>query len=352
MENNYSLEETIPNADDEKIVVIVTGGMIAAPIDSQRTASSAENANKQIIESIGNEIKKDAIEIVHFSLVDSSSIDFDFLLDLAKLVQRKVKALNIKGVVIIHGTDTMEITAYFLYRCVYPNSKPIVVTGSQRSIKQSDYDGRTNITNAIKQVFNPETVINAPGVTINFFGQIHSPISLKKEHSFSLNPFSSGQVGVLGIMHSNRIIWLNNQKKSIIIPLPVKLHPVPIVQAFPGATENCLDGFLNTNFKCIVVVAYGCGNVNEAMHSAIENVINKGLQVVLVTNCKYGGVFSEYAGKGGSQSLRDLGVIMADDLNPYQAMLVAALVLDNERITKGTNLEIYFSNKLYLHVDN
>ena len=67
----------------------------------------------------------------------------------------------------------------------------------------------------------------------------------------------------------------------------------------PGATIDCLNGYANGNFKGIVIVAYGSGNVNECMFKAIEKVISHGLKVVLVTNCKYGGIYAEYGGIGG-----------------------------------------------------
>lgn len=101
------------------------------------------------------------------------------------------------------------------------------------------------------------------------------------------------------MMHTNRIDWLNNPKKSLVVPLPDKLASIPIVYAFPGATEDCLDGYVESKFVGIVVVSYGSGNVNENMYRAIEKVISKGLKVVLVTNCKYGGIYAEYGGVGG-----------------------------------------------------
>ena len=73
------------------------------------------------------------------------------------------------------GTDTMEITSYFLYRCIYARNKPIVITGSMRIISNSDYDGKANIINSIKQVLNPECRTYAGSVSINFAGKIHSP---------------------------------------------------------------------------------------------------------------------------------------------------------------------------------
>ncbi len=93
------------------------------------------------------------------------------------------------------------------------------------------------------------------------------------------------------MMHTNSIDWLNNPKKSIIIPLPTKLASIPIVFAYPGATHDFLDGFID-KYRGIIVVAYGSGNVSENMYYSIKRVIEHNMKVVLVTNCKYGGVFA------------------------------------------------------------
>ena len=88
--------------------------------------------------------------------------------------------------IIIHGTDTLEITSYFLYRCLYVENKPVILTGSSRINSSHNFDGNANIINSIKQALNPECLKYAEGVTINFAGKIHSPAYIHKEHSFAL----------------------------------------------------------------------------------------------------------------------------------------------------------------------
>lgn len=329
-----------------RIVVITTGGTIVQKFDKEMGGYVPKTSGKELIGSISSEINLDKIEVIEFAMIDSRAVDLKFLHDLSLLVQKNIDDEYVDGIVVIHGTDTMEITAYFLHRSVISPVKPIVITGAMRVVTNSDYDGKANITNAIKQVSNPESFSFGYGVSINFAGKIHSPVNVHKEHSFAIDPFSSGNFGVIGMMHTNRIDWLNNPKKSKNIPLPDQLASVPIVYAFPGATIDCLNGYANGNFKGIVIVAYGSGNVNECMFKAIEKVISHGLKVVLVTNCKYGGIYAEYGGIGGNQSLKDLGVIMADDLNPYQAMAVASLVFGHEDIESNEELHSYFTNKI------
>lgn len=332
-----------------RIVVITTGGTIVQKFDEKLGGFVPKTSGKELIESIGSEINLETINLVEFAMIDSRAVDLKFLYNLSKLVQQKINNEQIDGIVIVHGTDTMEITAYFLHRSVHSPMKPIVITGAMRVVSNSDYDGKANITNAIKQVSNPESFMFGYGVSINFAGKIHSPVNVYKEHSFAIDPFSSGAYGIIGMMHTSKIDWLNNPKKSLCIPLPDKeesILSVPVIYAIPGATTDILDGFIEKKFKALVVVAYGSGNVNENMYIAIKKAIEHDLKIVLVTNCRYGGVYPEYGGIGGNQSLSDLGVIMADELNPYQAMIVASLVFDNEYLSKDYSLEKYFSNKI------
>ena len=344
---NKALKRFPSMSGNARIVVITTGGTIVQKFDKDSGGYVPKTTGKELIQSIGNEINLEKLELVEYSMIDSRAIDLKFLHGLAVLVQDKINDEYVDGVVIVHGTDTMEITAYFLHRTINSPVKPVVITGAMRVVTNSDYDGKANITNSIKQASNPESIVHGFGVSINFAGKIHSPVYATKEHSFAIDPFSSGNFfGVVGMTRPNRIDWLNNPKRSTIIPLPEKLQAVPIVYAFPGATEDCLNGYVDLKFKALVIVAYGSGNVNENMFKAIHSVIKQGLKVIMVTNCKYGGVYTEYGGVGGNQSLREIGVIMADDLNPYQAMTVASLVVDNEKLSPNAKIDHYFSNKV------
>ena len=329
-----------------RILVITSGGTIVQKYDEANQGYIPKLSGKELFESLSVDIDLETIELYEYAMIDSRSVDLDFLHGLAKLVQLRIRDEAIDGIVIVHGTDTMEITAYFLHRTIDSPDKQIVITGSMRVINNHDYDGRANISNSIRQACAYESTKHAYGVSINFAGNIHSPVHVIKQHSFAVDPFTSGSLfGAIGMIRPNSIVWLNNPKESLVIPLPSRLQSVPIVYAFPGATVDCLDGYAN-KFKAIVIVAYGSGNVNENMYYAIKNVIESGVKVVLVTNCRYGGVYAEYGGLGGNQSLRDIGVIMADDLNPYQAMTVASLVIGNDKLPPDFPIHVYFKNSI------
>ena len=90
-----------------------------------------------MIESIGHEVNLERIELIEFSMIDSRAIDLKFLHDLAEVVEKKINDEYVDGIVVIHGTDTMEITAYFLHRCIDTHVKPIVITGAMRVVTNS-----------------------------------------------------------------------------------------------------------------------------------------------------------------------------------------------------------------------
>ena len=115
-----------------RIVVITTGGTIVQKFDKDLGGYVPKTSGKELIESIGSEINLERIELIEFSMIDSRAVDLKFLHDLAELVQRKINDDDVDGIVVIHGTDTMEITAYFLHRSVVSEIKPIVITGAMR----------------------------------------------------------------------------------------------------------------------------------------------------------------------------------------------------------------------------
>jgi L-asparaginase len=188
-----------------------------------------------------------------------------------------------------------------LHRAIIPHDKPIVLTGSMRVENNIDYDGKANVINSIKQISHPQCSMYASGVTVNFAGKIHSPAYIQRDHSFAIDPFSSERHGIVGMMHlnvNNNVVWLNKTTRCGHIPMPQKLEAVPVVYAYPGAGETYLEGYIG-KFKGLIVIGYGSGNVSDNMYYAIKRAVQNGLKIVLTTNCKFGGISSEYGGIGG-----------------------------------------------------
>lgn len=344
-----------------KIVIFIAGGLACVNKDGRASSTMLE-----IADSVRKQFSLIDFQVIDYADIDSSLADLDFFYDLARNIQRKINSQNvkgnslimvysallnyflfkIKGIILVYGTDTMEILAYFLQRCIINHNKQIIITGSTRETENFDFDGRANLCNSIKQILNKDSYLYCNGVSINFAGKIHNPSYFRKEHTFSIDPFSSGKSGIIGMIHGDNIDWRKVLKRPLVIPLPNKLESIPIICAYPGAPDYLLDVFLNPNFKAFVIIGYGSGNVSEDLYFSIKKAIEFGIKVILVTKCQFGGVSPEYGGIGGNQSLIDLGVMMANDLNAYQAMVVASLVIGNSMSKNGANLESYFNNEI------
>jgi L-asparaginase len=135
------LERFNSSSGNARIVIITTGGTIVQKYDEKYGGYVPKTSGRELIDSINQVTDIDKLELVEFSMIDSRAIDLKFLYDLAVIVQKKIDSETVDGVVIIHGTDTMEITAYFLHRCIVSFAKPIIITGAMRVVTNTDYDG-------------------------------------------------------------------------------------------------------------------------------------------------------------------------------------------------------------------
>ena len=201
-----------------------------------------------------------------------------------------------------------------------------------RASDEMSPDGPINLINSIEQAIHPEALNK--GVTINFNGKIHSANYVHKCHSGNVDAFSSGEKGLIGTITNKKITWYNNPVLPNIIPHNLdNLQNVPIIICSPGLDYN----FLNLEeIKGLVIVGYGCGNVNNETYELAKKAVLKGIVVILVTMVENGGVFAEYGGIGGVKSMKDIGVITANELNYWRCRIALILALstttDNDEI--------------------
>lgn len=320
--HNRNRLQSYKQTRNHKVLIIATGGTIAQTHDDDKGGSTPQLTGDDLLKAIPEIELLTSIEVKEFCNIDSRHVDLDFFRGLTRLVKQAIIREDIFAVIITHGTDTMEQTAYFLQRTI-ATKKPIILTGAMRSADQVSPDGPINLANSVKQAVHPEAINK--GVTINFNSKIHSAIYAIKSHSENVDAFSSGEKGLLGVSSNEKIVWYNNPVlPSVIVNNLDNLLDVPVLFCLPGANYKYLN---LENIKGMVLVGYGCGNVNNETYELAKNAIEKGIVVVLVTRVENGGVFAEYAGIGGVQSMKDLGVITANDLNYWRARLCLMLAL-------------------------
>ena len=316
---NYLIASALP-----KIVVISTGGTIAMKLDEKTKEAVPALTGKDLIEAVPQIKDLADIEVVEFSNIDSSYMTPDHWIKLAKLVNKTLQRDDVTGVVITHGTDTMEETSYFLDLTV-DSRKPVVLTGAQRTATDKDSDGPRNILNATRIILS-----KAPfdrGVMICMNNYINAARPVRKTNTNNVQTFESGEYGYLGYVDDDRVIYYNKPLRRFKLPLPNKLAKVDVLTMFTGSDGKYIRYAADNGIDGLVVVAFGRGNVNKEVYEAMEYAIKKGVYVVIATRVYYGSVKPVYGVLGGGGSLEKLGAIFADDLTPAKARILLMLAL-------------------------
>lgn len=263
---------------DGSLVPTVTGAQLAADIDA---------------------------EVVEFRQLDSSSITLADLDELIAVVNEQTARADIDGVIITHGTDSMEETAMAL-EIFCASDTPIVLTGAQRSYDHPHPDGPRNLRDARELALSGQ-----PGVFIRFGGMTIPARGARKQHTSDLRAFESLRVP---------------DATPRLQPQPLAPHPVEIIPAYPGAGRVLVDA-ARTSAAGLVIEAMGAGNMSGDMGRALADALRDGLPVVISTRTPYGATALSYGGDGGGASLRSLGAINAGDFRPSQARILLAAAL-------------------------
>ncbi|MBS7806780.1 asparaginase [Variovorax sp. PCZ-1] len=309
----------------EKIVVLGTGGTIAgtAASSSDHTGyTAAQIGITSLLQSVpGLQEALQGRELVSEQLaqLDSKDMDFDTMRRLAQSCVHHLAQPEVRAIVITHGTDTLEETAYFLHR-VIPielQAKPVVLTCAMRPATSSEADGPRNLRDAVLVAGDS----HARGVLSVCAGDVHSAKTVQKVHTYALNAFSSGDValgepGVVAQVVGDQVLWkpvfqsFLDEKRHIdriesaqaAIDLIVNTSVakiawprVEIVLNHAQATGSIVRALLaeatSQDPLCgIVVAGTGNGTVSESLQSALNEAQPKGVEVIVASRCAWGGV--------------------------------------------------------------
>ena len=246
------------------------------------------------------------------------------MLELSNLVQELLDRDDITGVVITHGTDTLEETAYFL-DLTLKTEKPVVITGAMRSSSELGYDGPFNLASSICTAISSDAVHR--GVLVCFNGELHSACEVTKRNSMALNAFSTPNFGPIGIVDNNRVIFYRNNPESLHMKIENVDKEVALIKCSAGCGSEFIDFAIDKGYSGIVLEALGRGNVPPTMVDGIKRALNKNIPVIVVSRCFEGRVFESYGYEGGGKELKELGCIFGDVLAGQKAKikLIAAI---------------------------
>lgn len=309
-----------------RIAILGTGGTIAGFIDSTiaTTRYTAGAIDIDVLIKAVPQIRDLAdISWEQIANIDSSNMCDEIWLRLAKKIA-KLFAEGIDGVVITHGTDTMEETAYFLNLTI-KSDKPVVLVGAMRPSTAISADGPKNLYNAVALVANKEAKNKGVMVAIN--DKILSARGVVKTHSLNVDAFSSPDFGDLGYIVDGKVFFYNNVTKAHAKNAPFdvsKLTSLPKVDILYSYSNDgsgvAAKALFEHGTKGIVVAGSGAGSIHKNQKDVLKELLKKGLKVVVSSRVVAGCV-------AVSDSDEKLGFISAEDLNPQKARVLLILAL-------------------------
>ncbi len=315
------------------VVLLATGGTIAMKIDPVKKAPVPAISGEDLLATVPEIAQVAKVEVHNLSNVPSDYMDPPRWVELARAAQEALARPEVAGVVVSHGTDTLEETAWFLDLTVQ-SDKPIVLIGAQRNASERDFDGPRNLVNAARICVAPGA--KGKGAMIALNDQINAAREVTKTNTSTPETFKSGDFGFLGVADEDRVVFYRAPLRRQHVPIlartgadgkPAPLPRVDIVAMYGGADGALVRAAVASGARGIVVQALGWGNMNVPLFQAVKEAIQKGVPVVVTSRVPNGRVLPHYGFEGGGKTLKDAGAVMGDDLSPVKARILLMLGL-------------------------
>jgi L-asparaginase len=322
-----SIQFAAAQSKKPNVVILATGGTIAgaAATGTQAGYTSGAVTIDAMIAAVPGLKDMANIKGEQISNVGSQDMSFDIMLKVAKRINELMPSSDVDGIVITHGTDTLEETAFFL-NLVVKGDKPVVMVGSMRPSTAVSADGPLNLYNAVGVAIDPQA--KGRGVLVVMNDWIHAAHSLTKTSTTAIQTFMSPVRGVVGVAtygkndFYNTPPWKHTSASEFVTTNVTSLPRVDIVFACADMPPDLIDASVANGAKGIVIAGVGNGNMNKASLDAAARAVKKGVVVVRSTRVATGTV-----GRNVEVNDDELGFIASDELNPQKSRILLSLAL-------------------------
>jgi L-asparaginase len=222
------------------------------------------------------------------------------------------------GIVVTHGTDTIEETVYLLDRSL-PADVPVAVTGAMRNSSELSWDGPANLMAALQVAAAPEA--RGRGAMVVMDERVVQGAEVVKTHTEEFGTFQSPNWGPLGIVDKSQVLFYRESRRKPMLAPAIPATPVDLVKVVAGMDSRLIEASLDTGARGIVLEALGRGNVPPAVLPGVRRWMDAGKPLVVTSRSLRGRVLDTYAYLGGGHELREMGVIFADHLTGQQARI-------------------------------
>lgn len=301
----------------QKILILHTGGTIAMKADPDLGAIISNESNPLLDFQIPYQ---EDVELVIEEIfnIPSPFITPKEMLLLKNRIEYGIHHEKITAVVITHGTDTLEETAYFLDVTI-GNTVPIVVTGAMRSSNEIGSDGLYNFQSAIRVSLAPMSQNKGTLVVMN--DEIHTARYVTKTHTTNVATFASPTFGPIGLINKQQVLFFQELVKKEYLNIQTVKGTVPIITAYAGMSSDLLDLFDDPHIDGLVIEALGAGNMPPQTLPAIQRLLNRNIPIALVSRCYNGMAEGVYQYHGGGKELQEMGVMFCQGLNGQKARI-------------------------------
>jgi L-asparaginase len=324
---SFACQTALSQGKKPNIVILATGGTIAgkAATGTQSGYTSGQVTIDAMVDSVPGIRDLANIKGEQIANVGSQDISFDIMLKVAKRINELLATPDVDGVVITHGTDTMEETAFFLNLTV-KSDKPAVMVGSMRPSTAVSADGPLNLYDAVAVAADPNA--KGRGVLVVMNDWIQGAHSLTKTSTTAVQTFMSPLRGVVGVSSYgkndfyNNPSWKHTTSSEFDVSSVTKIPRVDIIFADADMSPDLIDCSVNNGAKGIVIAGVGNGNMNKASVDAAARAVKKGVVVVRSSRVPTGHV-------GRNVEIKDdeLGFIASGELNPQKSRILLSLAL-------------------------
>lgn len=312
----------------KKILVVFTGGTFSMMIDQSTGGAIPRYSGGELLDMIPQAKRLAEIDYYDFGKYPGPHVTPKLMLQLSQKIKQLLAEKHYDGVIVTHGTDTLEETAYFLDLTINTEI-PIVMIGSMKNSSEPDWDGPRNLIDAIHICLNDNS--KNLGVLVCLNGEINAASEVTKIYSDSVESFKSLDFGSLGFVQNGRVIYNRLPHYLEKIETDVIDDNVDMLTVYAGMNEKFFKFSADSGASGIVVEALGVGNVPPPAFEGIKYAVEKGIPVVLTSRCPAGETDYIYSYPGAGKHLHDLGVIFADYINGQKARIKLIIVLGKTR---------------------
>ena len=319
--------------EEKKILLLTSGGTIASKKDEKTgKVQSGVISGQKLADLIPN--RRDfSCQVEELFRLPSAHLTMFHLREMAQAIKTVFEENRCQGVVLTHGTDTLEETAYYL-DLVLHDCGPVILTGSQLPPEEIASDAFRNLRDSFKVALKEES--RDKGVLVVFNGRIYAASEAVKIHTDNLDAFASPGWGPIGCIDGEEVIYKRTINKRVkITPEKNRREPKVYIISFGlGMDGYLIEKALEAGAEGLVLEGFGRGQIPPEAVEQVERAVNKGIPVVLTTRCYEGAVKGVYDYKGSAVQLEKIGVILANDLPKQKARIKLMLALANDMSIK------------------